>query len=428
MRNGSEKFPVTEPTAMPIRNDYKAINVPGESRPPLRIPWFDPVFGTVVTRVTDPNMALNDGDNHTLGLRHEYARYPGLNADGTLALVQVIGGLERGAYKILECETGRLWPGPRAVGGDCEGSWHPTDAHRLLHRCGNEVRIFHVDTGSDTLLHAFPNYTSVSTNQEGRPSDDWQYWAGIAYKDEAQSRPDLVVADLYGDVDVAKLKDVGGPNWCGMSPTGRYVVLQYGDSRGTQLYDRNLNFVRTLIRDYSHSDFAYDEYGEEVLVYQPSSGAAIAELGCPNPPNGQPIASVRLADGEHKILLGECNTRDWQPVVTGTALGWSWFGCHFSGIASRLHPGWVLVSTYTDPHNEQEPFSREIFWLKLDGSGMVKRIAHHHSDCDTRRGERDYWSENHATSSWDGNTVVFASNWNEPWNHYDLYTLSGDWF
>jgi len=160
------------------------------------------------------------------------------------------------------------------------------------------------------------------------------------------------------------------------------------------------------------------------------------ELGRPNPPNGSPIASVRLLDGRRRILLGDCNDANWNPVLHGAFLGWNWFTPHFSGIASRTHPGWILVSTYTDPLTEcpnksvgNQPFTREIFFLKTDGSGAVKRLTHHHSDQATNAsGDKDYWAEPHATSSWDGTIVLYATVWQKPWAHYYLNTVTGNWW
>jgi len=208
------------------------------------------------------------------------------------------------------------------------------------------------------------------------------------------------------------------------------------DGRGTRLYSRTFSYVRTLFSDYAHSDFAFDASGNEVLVYHATSGNQVDELGCPNPPNGSPIASARLLDGQKKILLGDCNTADWTPVIKGAFLGWGWFTPHFSGIASRAHPGWVLVSTYTDPLTEcptktvgNPPFAREIFFLKTDGSGAVKRLTHHHSDQATDSwGDKDYWAEPHATSSWDGTIVLYATVWQQPWVHYYLNTVTGSWW
>jgi hypothetical protein len=413
---------------MPIRNDYAAIMVPDAPRPALRTTVTDPVFGTRLTRVTDPRMAPDDQDDTTLGLRHEYARYPGLNANGTLAVVVVIGGAWRGAYKVLELATGRIVCDLPVAGGDAEAAWDQHDPTLITFRSGNNLCRLYSDSGMLEISMVWPNYVAVSTNQEGRLSDDGRYAALIAYQDEAHTRCDLLVADLSAGTNLHKWKDPGVPNWISMSPSGEYVVVQWADSRGTRCYDRQLRYLHTLVQDYPHGDFALDAAGDEVFVYQASSGAAIAALGCPRAPGGQPLASTRLADGQQQLLLGDCYTADWRQQITGTFLNWEWFGVHVSGTASRAHPGWALVSTYTDPYNAQEPLSREIFWLALDGSGRVKRIAHHHSDQEVYRGEKDYFAEPHASSTWDGNTVVFSSTWGSAFAEYDLYTLTGDWW
>ena len=122
-------------------------------------------------------------------------------------------------------------------------------------------------------------------------------------------------------------------------------------------------------------------------------------------------------------------------MITGAFLGWDWFTPHFSGIASRAHPGWILVSTYADPLPTcptktigNQPFAREIFWLKTDGSGAVKRLTQHHSDQAVSSGQKDYWAEPHATSSWDGTVVLYATVWQQPWAHYYLNTVTGNWW
>jgi hypothetical protein len=284
---------------------------------------------------------------------------------------------------------------------------------------------------------AFPQYYAIGTNEEGRPSDNWRYYAFLGYHNSSFSSADIVVVDLVEKKVLATWSNAGVPDWVSMSPKGTYVVAMWRNGQGTRLYKRsNLSYVRTLLSDYAHSDFALDANGAEVLVYQATSGKQINELGCPNPPNGSPIASTRLSDGQKKILLGDCKKADWTPVITGTFLGWNWFTPHFSGIASRTHPGWVLVSTYSAPLSEcptqtsgNRPFAREIFWLKTDGSGAVKRLAHHHSDQATdSSNQKDYWAEPHATSSWDGTIILNASVWRTPWTHYDLHTVTGSWW
>lgn len=401
--------------------DYGNKPEPTAPRPELDVAYTDPTFGSVLTRLTDPSQAPSEAGKPTLGVIHEYSRFPVSNADNRLAVTVVIGGAERGSWRVWGIREHVVYHRIE-TNGDPEFSWHPTDPYSLFYRFGNEIRIFHVDSGQAEMVMNFPQYQTIGANEEGRPSDDWHYYACIGVRPSGQR--DILVADLQTRTVIATRADVGSNiDWVSMSPSGKYVIAMHTDGPGTLVYDRSLAFQRTLISDYSHSDFAYDGDGNEVLVYIASTGDQINELGCPNPPNGSPIATARLSDGQKKIVLGECNTADWAPVVTGTLLGW-WFDVHFSGIISRARPGWVLASTYTAPENPQNPFTREIFLVKLDGSGEVERLAHHRSLVGTLpNGDRDYFAEPHASSSWDGSRVFFASTWGATGEHYDLYSI-----
>jgi hypothetical protein len=290
-------------------------------------------------------------------------------------------------------------------------SWHPTSPHLLFYRSGNEIKVFHTDSDREETLMTFPQYFAISTRGEGRPSDDWRYYAFLGFADQSYAHADVVVVDLVKGRIVATLPNVRKLDWVSMSPSGKYVILQWTDGQGTRLYDRDtLAYVRTLVSDTSHSDFAFDTERNEVLVYHVTSKAQVEELGSPQ---GSPIAQVRLADGKRTKLLD---------------IGWNWFTPHFSGIASRRRPGWVLVSTYTTPENATRPGAREVFWLKLDGSGEVRHVAHHHSDQVRANNKKDYWAEPQATSSWDGTIVLFSSVWGEPFQQYDLYAATGRWW
>jgi hypothetical protein len=71
----------------------------------------------------------------------------------------------------------------------------------------------------------------------------------------------------------------------------------------------------------------------------------------------------------------------------------------------------------TDSAQNWLAFEDEIFALKLDGSGEVQRIAHHHSrrySPTTPDSDRsNYFAESHATVSRNGNRIIFGSNWSE---------------
>ena len=122
------------------------------------------------------------------------------------------------------------------------------------------------------------------------------------------------------------------------------------------------------------------------------------------------IKKFRLSDGKETTLL------EVSPL----------FDLHIS--CRNENPGapfgsWCLISTFdfvgrlTDSSSNWLPFEDEIFLLKLDGSGSVMRIAHHHSrryspltpDSD----KSVYWAEPHATVSRRGNRILFGSNWRE---------------
>ena len=238
--------------------DYKRHEIsckPQPSYPPFLPrtnpnPIADPVFSTTVTRRTDPSMSPNDGTNLTLGLRHEYSRYPVLSADNTKVVVQVLGGLHRGAYEIRKLASRALLYRFAPV-GDPEFSWHPTDPTRLFYRSGNQIRIFHTDTGQREVVMAFPQYYAIGTNEEGRPSDDWRYYAFIGYHDSSYSTADIVVVYLPTKQVLATWRNVnaGDLDWVGMSPSGRYVVIMWTNGQGTRLYTARLAYLRTLFSD-----------------------------------------------------------------------------------------------------------------------------------------------------------------------------------
>jgi hypothetical protein len=122
--------------------------------------------------------------------------------------------------------------------------------------------------------------------------------------------------------------------------------------------------------------------------------------------NATDYMKYRLADGEATKLL----TVDWS------------FYQHFSLRALGM-PGWCLVSTFDGPGRLSDsltnwlPFEDEVFFLKLDGSGEVKRLAHHHS-CRYSEATPDadssvYWAEPHASASMNGDRIIFGSNWRQ---------------
>src|SRR5438445_519822 len=136
-------------------SDFATYQVPVLPRPVLRASLIDPVFGTTITRVTDPAMAPAGTSGPSSGLRHEYARFPVLSADNSKVVVQVLGGADGGVYEVRDLVSGALLYKINPV-DDPELSWHPTDPTRLFYRRANEIRVFHTDTGQAETLMSFP--------------------------------------------------------------------------------------------------------------------------------------------------------------------------------------------------------------------------------------------------------------------------------
>src|SRR2546426_3050162 len=175
------------------RSDLNLCQVPAIPRPALRVPLVAPVFGSPVPRLTDPSMVPDAPGFPTQGLRLEYARYPTVNATNTRMAVIVIGGVSRGAHQVRDIATGALIRNIPRDGIDTEVSWHPTDPDLLFYRYGNEARRFHVDTGQAETLISLPEYGTIRTRQEGRPSDDWRYFAFLGYPPGTWDTADIVV-------------------------------------------------------------------------------------------------------------------------------------------------------------------------------------------------------------------------------------------
>lgn len=380
--------------------------VPSLPRPSLRTPIVDPTFGTTIMRVTDPSMAPSIPGNPTLGLRHEYSRFPALNSDNTLMVVRVIGGAQRGAFQVRNVHAGGLLATITPQRGDPECFWHLTDSEEVIYRAGNQIRRLKVTTGAHETLAEFPQYFSISTRSEGRPSDDRRWFAYIGIKGSSTGSWELFVYDRVNKKIVSTMPLSSKPDWVSMSPSGRYVVVQWTDARGTEVYDRALKFQRVAFHDHSHADLMVLADGSDGICYQPASGAAIIELGSPR---GCPLSVARLSDGKRWTIL---------PMEWGISV-------HISGIGSRARKGWVLVSTYfADSTKPQLAYGREIFWANTNNPGEVKHVCHHHSTQSKIGTSKEYWSEVHAVPSWDGSRVVFCSNWGETGTHYDCFVAT----
>lgn len=375
----------------------KPLPRPEIAKPAVGKPAVDPQFKKTVLRISD---ARKDGHS---GVFPEYSKRQAWNADESLLLLRTGDG----KALLYDGATYRFMKVLEGVGGE-DVFWHPTNPKTLLFNPENALYAYDVSKDDRTKLHEFREYTFANTRGEGNLSRDGRSYAFVGQLyDEATSTvtyKDLVLLDLAAGKVAARLalpKDTESFDWVSVSPSGKYVVVDYADDvekpfHGVEVYDRQFRRLWQKPLGAGHSDLGIDAGGEDVLVmdiYDKDKNVAA-------------FTKFRLADGKETVLL-EIS---------------SLFDQHIS-CRNERRTEWCFISTFdyvgrlTDDAKGWLPFEDEVFALKLDGSREVQRIAHHHSrrfSPKTPDSDRSvYFAEPHATISRKGDRILFGSNWGE---------------
>jgi hypothetical protein len=352
-----------------------APNVP---RPALHQPFVDPVFGTTLVRITDPSQVK--GVNR---VRHYYSKMNPFNADESRAIL--FGG--DGGKVLYDTATWEPVKSLRVVSSDPEIQWHPSDPHLFYYMdfAGNSPNVramyrYDIRTDQRTLLRDFSEYDTARARLEGNLDREGRYYALLGYKGK---QIEAFVYDLVKDRVSRRLPVTGkmADDWISVSQSGRYVVLMGGDR--SRVYDIEMNHLRDLPDgSFGHADLCLTADGRDVMVYD----GADHQLG--------PHRNVNMID----LASGK--------AIALVRIGWK--STPHVSCRNVDHPGWALISTQ-GPDSRYPNHDFEIFWVKLDPSAEVRRVAHHHSD----RENGGYFAEQHAVTNRDGTKIVFASNWGD---------------
>lgn len=369
----------------------KVVPVVDVPRPPLKSAIKDPAFGAKVTRITDITQVPG-----VERLRHYYSKRNPFNADGSRAVMSSSDGYHW-LYDTNTWETIRYLP---LQSSDAEVHWHPVDKDKIfLVDFGSEYNIsrmfwLNASSGEKTLLldmeqHGFVNASGM---MEGNPDKDMTSYA-VAGKTKDGSTGMALVDINKGQMIARRTIDPGWvDDWISVSPSGKYIVaMGKGYSR---IFDRQLKLLHTLPEgSYGHGDICLTPSGREALVFD---GADLQLNGDRN------INIAWLDSGELEI---------------GARIGWR--ATPHVSCRNFDFPGWALISTQGSDswRHDYSNLDFEIFWLKLDGSGEVRRLAHHHSS----RERGGYFAEQHAVTNRDGTRIIFASNWDG--NQIDAYLI-----
>jgi len=348
--------------------------------------YADPVFGTLIKRISQATNMFNQAVAGPLSfVSTEYSTASPFNSNTSLLILQ-----HAGYFGLYDAGGTYLKDLPFAANAATEPRWSRTDPNVLFYLSGNRLMKLNVATGTSSLVHAFPEYTTIRGRGESDISRDGDHFVLSGDEPAGLQSRYVFVYQISTDTKGPVLDTIGHPfNQLYLAPNNMVAIgwIAAGTARftGIELFDRSMTFQRQLTRAIGHMRLTRDTNGEDVLVWANSNDVQ----PIPNCQNG--IVRVRLSDAHQTCLL----QLDWSLAVHITA---------------GDGDGWVFVETY-DPSDAPataawKPYANEILQVRLDGK-ETRRLLHHRS-----RQTANYGYQPRLSASRDGSTLVYTSNYN----------------
>jgi hypothetical protein len=344
----------------------------------------DPVFGTTILRVTDER----DGKS----CETPYSYWPSFNKDSTRLYVKaddqsLLFGFDPDNFAVTTRR--KLFQRTLAEGGypwADDVIWSGTDPNTVYCHTGLRLYSYNVVMNNYELVHDFAGQVAGDTIwQMSRSLDDDTF--GFHLK---SSRNDYkVVGYAAWKRSTNSLYAINDPqvNEVQVDKTGRYLVVTMElpdplpappdsgvEVRVVDLQTKQITDLKDGGPDYAPG---HHDCGRGVVI------------GADNWNNAY---TFRHLDSPHKHVS-----------AVGFGNDWSLSG-HVSLLADD--ESWALLSTFVANRLANSGvFKNELLMVATDGSGRVRRIAHHHSVY------RNYADTPRANLSRDGRFAAFTSNW-----------------
>lgn len=399
-----------------MRHDYifgtKLYQQPIISKPEKGRPYFDPIFGTKITRISDrkiDNLKYWAKKNYGSLMQPAYPKHNYDNADGSYILLHGSSGSGKVLYdsknlKFIKSLSSKAvgWGAP------IEPRWDAHDPEVLYYRYTPAITLSKYNIRKDTfeVIHQFkkdfPGATDITMSEEGNCSYDSRYFAFLLRaprKGDKWAHAAVFCYDRVEDKIVGKIKlpipgferQFGG-NWVGMSPSGKYVLI---GTAPVLVYDREFKKkpVKLAHGGGWHCDVGLDDEGREVIFYQGgrkfSPGAQ--SNGC--------YAMCDLETGTETVLTRKIGA---PPGVEP----------HFD-CSNIFTPGWGLVSMYHPAPAKQTHWTEYSIHLveltrRKNPPPRIWRICHTHAN------KGSYTDDPFATFDRFGSKIFFGSNWGTP--------------
>lgn len=398
----------------------------------------EPVKGGAVTDTTTGSTMERISDISTL-IPHPpsdamivYSRYTPINTSGEYILVHgtnstscwIVRLSDNAVITKLERDGGHDIGEVNEIRWDYTGS-HPNRVYFVYGMKFYQMDVL-TENGIPTLIHDFsidyPSGHHILNDVEGDSSHDSRYWAwqvvgpydGAYFPRIAIITYDKQTDQILGSIEPGDITPTQNPshwtdhlptpNMVEISPDGDYLMVNstrsYPGSRtedwdGTAfdspwVFSLDGTPQRRVSWDETHSGWAYDHDGNQVFVSQNSS-----------------TDEIDACNVETGTYPGNCMAIQdfgfYEPDYAYT-------NNHFSTSYNRANDGWVLWSTYKGS-NDNWRFN-QIMMLEIAPKSTAKvwRVTPSYNLADT------YRDEGSAALSYDGNTVVWTGNWNDPTN------------
>jgi len=377
-----------------IKHDYGTYPVPpAPALPAAGGIVIDPTFETRIMRLTD----ANDGPNCI----NAYSYWPTFNINSTRLMVHngiapLLYQFDPVQFKIL---SKAVWDTPTPIGGSIgweDAIWSGSDPDVIYAHDNLGMHLWAYNVATKTYTQVFD-----LTDQYNRGDYLWQMSKAVT--------TDNVFAFTRRDA--------------------RYNVVGY------LVWRRDRNQVVYDVTTNQLDEVQVDKSGRYLVVKTGQQGAGAIEvqvvdlktLTVENLTDNGPDYAPGHSDNGNRIVVGADN---WRNQVTFRTLAhphslytlisyesdWTQ-DYHISMLADNEK--WVLLSSYSGETGTPDgPFHDEIYQVATDGSGSVRRLAHHFSIYGG-----DYYASPRADISRDGRLIAFTSNWGIEGGRKDVFIL-----
>ena len=342
---------------------------------------LDTVFGATIMRLTDEN----DGSD----CRVEYSYWPTFNVDSTrVKALCVIGGVNRTkiwTFDPTNFQRGAALQPMATFPQSSDPIWSDTDPNILYGYSQTGALVsYQVVTQAMTTIKDFTGVlpSGGQLQQMSMSDNDDRFafhftnssWQTVGYLVWDSSANAIVINQTEANVDEVQI-----------DKSGRYLSVVYtsGNAKIWDLYTMTSTLLTWGYDGFFHHDSGY---GTKLTYMGNTNGFGYRSLATP-----------------HTVV----------PLLTLTTGNKT---AHFSMRAAD--EAWGLVSHYNNNGSAvSAPFDNEIFQVATDGSGQVRRWAHHRSVYN------DYGDGPFANISKDGRFVAFSSNWGNANGRRDVFVV-----